>query len=377
MSQKKYAVISYSKKNKDDVENELRLYDDEKIHYWYDKEMVAAKNYEKEFIKALDLENCKGAIFFISEEFFLSQPCINELEYFIENYGAENPNKFCVFVLPKNFSRNANEIFDRVLKHVEDNALLEKMENREKSRFIDRNVSIFSDFCRNNKIINGILNKGDDYIKRSCRKGHLFDAAGIISEYAMKGIVFKQYGYFPQSRTRGKEEIDIKQVPVDTEQRYLDKRAAYYAPVKWIVIEEDDDNITLLSENLLLSIDYLDIKYPLNKNEQTVSQYLSGRFREYFKPDENIDEIRFVSQSELNDLLKRCTDDKEKQDILNPEATFFAQATNNENVPIFWLAGDTEDASRVDSGISGLSELKPGTETYYIRVVINVAKNLN
>lgn len=88
-----------------------------------------------------------------------------------------------------------------------------------------------------------------------------------------------------------------------------------------------------------------------------------------------IDSIRFLSEVELQILLKRHQRDAQKrQEILSPEATYFAQISNRNNVYAFWLAGDLDDARRVDSSAECLSPREAGAELYYIRVVLELSK---
>jgi hypothetical protein len=375
-------VISYSHRSKDALFAELKLYDEVGIRYWFDDSMeVSIETYVEQFDNALDHPNCKGAIFFITEPFFLSQPCINELKSFDRKYlGDKNHNRFLLFVVPRDFEFDFASIEGKVKEYGDKATGIQnysELHEEVRKYILKERIDLFLNLSRGGQLLYGKMHKGDDYIKRECAKGRLFDMAGVISEFVIKEQKEITYGYFPQSTSEERGEsfyISFDDIP-----RPLDKKSVCYSTVDWLVLSEDDASITLLSKLLLYSVDYLDKKHPLNQDKGTVTQYVGDIFREHFKPSKNFDfaevaDVRFISEEELDFLIRYCTDDAQKDVILSPKATFFAQSTANSNAPVFWLAGDVEDARRVDAATGGFSKIRPGTESYYIRPVITLSK---
>jgi len=371
-SSEQYAIISYSHADSAGVRSELDIFEKNSICYWFDERMTGGDDYEALFFRILDNENCKGIIFFISDAFLLSDPCAKEMEYYKDKYGVGNSGKFCLFVLPQNYPfSSADAIYDKVDKYV-----VEKndVEIRKKLRHLDGHINLFLELNNNGKMKHAVIGNVGNYISDFCQEGQLFYNAGII--YGSVQISDETFGYFPQEEEQKKylpSEIEKKAV-----KRNLDKADAFYLPVEWIVITENEQSQTLLSRKLLYAINYADLKYPLSQTGKTIEELLSGKFLEHFKPDENgkkIKKVRFLSEKEFQGLLIKCGQDTaKKRALLLPEPTFFAQITNRKNMPAFWLAGDINDARRVDAAAESLCGEKAGVELYYVRIVIEVEK---
>lgn len=362
-----YVIISYSHADSDAVA-ELRKFDEYNICYWYDEEMKKeVTGYDTQFRKALDNKNCRGIIFFISDPFLLSIPCAEEMRYFKDNYGAENEDKFCLFILPKDYpSKDKDKILEKVNKYVEEK---NDAKTRERAKSLDEHIQLFLELNRDGKKLYQRI--GSDYIDNYCNAGGLFHKHEII--YGHKRVFDFQFGFFPQLQDPDRSD--------DKEEREFDRKKAYYEQVEWLVISDNDHKQTLLSKDLLFAIDYLSLKYPFMESKKTLEERIKDYFMKYFKSENEkgkINNIRFLSEGEFQALLRRNQGDLEKKrEILLPKATFFAQTSNVKNAPAFWLAGDINDARWVDAATESLSEQKVGTELYYVRVVVDVDKTVN
>jgi len=362
-----YAIISYSHEDDKVVNSELEIYDKNSICYWFDINMKDGMAYDTQFFKILDNENCKGIIFFISDEFLLSENCAREMNHFHEKYGVENPDKFCLFVLPEGYPyKDTGAILAKIMQYVKnDPAKIEKLLD------IKEHVRLFLELNRNGFEKYVTLGNTDNYINNNCEKGKLFYDAGIIYGHKQVGNVF--FGYFPQKETKRLNITDIEMTDV---QRNADKKLACYAPVEWIVIRDPDNSQTLLSKELLFAIDYLSLKHPYNKTDKTIEEQIKEHFLKYFRQGVdkgNIKTVRFLLNEELQILILHFQKDINKlREILLPEPTYFAQISNRKNVPAFWLAGDMNDARRVDAATESLSDQKAGVELYYVRIVVEV-----
>jgi len=371
-SSEQYAIISYSHADTEKVKFELQMFDKSGICYWFDERMTGGKEYDKQFFEILDNENCKGIIFFVNDEFLLSEPCAGEMEHFHEKYGAGNNDKFCLFVLPDGYPyKNADEIYDKVDKYV-----VEKndVETRKKLRYLDGHIDLFLQLNPEGKKIFATLGNKNNYISTYCEEGQLFYNAGII--FGHKQLSNVSFGYFPQKQSRRAGALDIEKTGME---RNADKEIAYYLPVEWIVIKNPEQSQTLLSKDLLFAVDYLSLKYSYIRTDKTIEEQIRECFFKYFRQEDDkrkIKTVRFLKESELEVLLlkKSQKDIKEKREILLPEPTYFAQISNRKNVPAFWLAGDINDARRVDAATESLSDQKAGVELYYVRIVIEVEK---
>jgi len=371
-SLEQYAIISYSHADSETVAFELEEFDKHCVCYWDDKQMTGGMGYDTQFLEILDKENCKGIIFFISSSFLLSEPCVKEMKEFRNKYGVENRNKFCLFVLPKDYPRNdEDKILEKISQYVEENKNNAKIQERAKKiEEIKENIKLFLELNRNGKVNCARVGNSENYIDSYCKDG-LFHRAGIT--FGHMGERNKNFGNFPQKQAeRGAS---------DGVPRKFDKKLVSYLPIEWLVIKENKQMLTLLSKNLLFAVDYLGLKYPFKKNNKTPQEQIKDIFYEYFDPYEDKSKfiknsnIRFLSEAELKFLLRHNQEDLDrKREILLPKATFFAQTSNIKNAPAFWLAGDINDAQWVDAATESLSEQKVGTELYYVRIVVDIEK---
>jgi len=363
-----YAIISYSHADSEIVESELKEFDNHSVCYWYDKQMTGGMGYDKQFSKMLDNKNCKGIVFFVSDSFLLSGPCAEEMRELKTKYGVENPDKFCLFIHPKDFSyKDENKILEHVNQYVEaknDAKAQERLKN------IKEHIALFLELSRNGKVNYAKIDT-DNYIDNYCKEDGLFYMAGIT--FGRMQVNDVQFGYFPQQEDEGS---GVKYL---AEERNFDKNVAYYAPVKWLVIKDNEQTQTLLSEDLLFAVDYLGLKHPFKETNKTLEEQIKYNFTKYFKQADNdkrkIKNIRFLSEKELEFLLFHSQKDLEKKrKILLPKPTFFAETSDVKNVPAFWLAGDINNARWVDAATENLSEQKVGTELYYVRIVVDIEK---
>jgi len=381
----KYIILSYDHSNKG-FSDELAIYDDAGLCYWYDKAMDAGSDgYDEQFYKALDHENCVGIVFFLTERFFLSEPCIAELRYFTEKHVQEKTGKLHLLVVSHDFKLDIDDMFDKVdlfaEENIDDFPVLKKLRNRELRKELDDRIDNVWKLAKEGKVIYGILGNKNDYVKKAwfLKKGLLneSDISEIVNVSSVKQqLKIRTYGLFPQSEERSELiDLDPDKVP-----RQLDNKDAFYAPVEWFVLSEDEDSTSLMSRKLLFAIDYLDLRYPLQENSKTVSEAIRDKVKKLLLGfedgdiDTDITEVRFVTRDELENLILLCKNPEQKKELLTPETTFFSKATDSENAPAYWLAGDMEDARRVDACMEGFSDLKPGIETFYVRIVIVVKK---
>ena len=369
-----YAVISYAHDDRAVVDAELSMYDRKSMCYWIDEEMQGGKSYREQFFNRLDDSNCKGIIFFITEAFLLSPNCIAEVDYFYKKYQFGNEKKFCFLVLPEHIqldgshdkSENANILNQVISEFVKKNP-------KKSTKNLAKHIDSFLDISQNGQSLHGVLGR-KDYIEKYCSDGQTFEKAGIL--FGHKRISSLFYGYFPQKeKSKGYGATDIEK---KKEERVLDKNFAYYAPVEWLVIKESDTSAVFLSKDLLWAIEYISLKYPLTFSYKTISEQIEKSFKEYFVEEEmyKIKKVRFLHEEELKHLIMkmRSKDEKKRNEILLPEPTYFAKYTEKRDAYNYWLAGDMEDARRVDTGLEGLSAEPVGVEMYYVRVVIEVEK---
>jgi len=361
-----YAIISYSHEDEEVVNSELEIFNKNGICYWFDISMKDGKAYDTQFFEILDNKNCKGIIFFISDAFLLSENCAREMKHFLEKYGVENPDKFCLFVLPNGYPyKDSGAILAKITQYVKnDPAKIEKLLD------VKDNVKLFLQLNRDGFEKYVTLGNTDNYISNNCEKGKLFYDAGII--FGHKQVSNVSFGYFPQKKSKCADVSDIEMKEV---QRNADKEIVYYAPVEWIVIRNSDNSQTLLSKELLFAIDYLSLKYPYNKTDKKIEEQIKEHFLKYFRQGGDKGEIktvRFLLKDELHILIMRYKQNNKLREILLPDATYFAQISNRKDVPAFWLAGDMDDARRVDAATESISEQKTGVELYYVRIVVEV-----
>jgi hypothetical protein len=288
------------------------------------------------------------------------------MKYFKDNYRSgtnDTPDKFCLFVLPEGYPyKNAATILERVGKYVAEKNDAEKVEKLKNAK---DHIDLFLELDPNRTALYGTLGNTNNYINNCCEKGHLFYNAGIT--FGHQQIKYEPFGAFPQKLAMSDKILK------DTVNRDADKKPTLYAPVEWLVIS----NNILLSRKLLFAIDYLSLQYPLKKTVKTIEEQIINHFKGYFRQDDDkreITAVRFLSEEELKTLLRRHQKQKMRREVLLPEATDFAQITSRKDAPAFWLAGDMNDARRVDAATESLSDQKAGVELYYVRIVIEVEK---
>lgn len=76
-----YFFISYSHKDFKSVYVDLLYLQENKLNVWYDREMAAGSNWEKIAVKYLAPFECKGVIFYVSENALVSDSFIKEVEF--------------------------------------------------------------------------------------------------------------------------------------------------------------------------------------------------------------------------------------------------------------------------------------------------------
>ncbi|MCL2712903.1 MAG: putative Ig domain-containing protein, partial [Methanomassiliicoccaceae archaeon] len=181
---KQYAIVSYSHANTDAVVSELESYEKNGVRFWFDGQMTAGRGYDTQFNERLDKKKCKGIIFFISDQFLLSVPCAEEMRYFKEKYGVDNPDKFCLFVLPPEYPYDTvDKVYEKVERYVR-----EKDDDSETQKlgYLNDHIDLYMDLTRNGKEKFVTLGNAEEYVKDSCEEGKLFDNAGIVSKKKRK-----------------------------------------------------------------------------------------------------------------------------------------------------------------------------------------------
>ena len=80
-----YYFVSYSHKDYKKVMKDILLLEDEGINIWYDSDMHIGENWEDIAEMYISKFQCKGIIFYLSENSILSKACNKEIEYVLEN----------------------------------------------------------------------------------------------------------------------------------------------------------------------------------------------------------------------------------------------------------------------------------------------------
>lgn len=75
-----FLFISYSHSDYKKVFADLAVLEQAGIHFWYDEGLVAGNNWDEEVRKKLSSPHCRGVIFFISENLFLSRSVNQEID---------------------------------------------------------------------------------------------------------------------------------------------------------------------------------------------------------------------------------------------------------------------------------------------------------
>lgn len=113
-----YLFISYAHQDYKKVYADLAVLYHAGVRFWYDRGLVAGKNWDAEVKNIIEDPRCSGVIFFLSENMFLSRSVNQEIDLIRGN--GENPGKnyFCVNlseVLPSHILRNIMRMDDSVL----------------------------------------------------------------------------------------------------------------------------------------------------------------------------------------------------------------------------------------------------------------------
>lgn len=85
-----YIFISYSHRDYKQVFSDLALMYEKGVRFWYDYDLVAGKNWNKEAFKKIRDPRCSGVVFYLSENLFLSQSVIEEIRITL---GLDNDNQ--------------------------------------------------------------------------------------------------------------------------------------------------------------------------------------------------------------------------------------------------------------------------------------------
>ena len=80
-----YYFVSYSHKDYKKVIRDILLLQEEGINIWYDSDMHIGENWEDIAEMYISKFQCKGIIFYLSENSILSKACNKEIEYVLEN----------------------------------------------------------------------------------------------------------------------------------------------------------------------------------------------------------------------------------------------------------------------------------------------------
>jgi len=80
-----YYFVSYSHKDYKKVMKDVLLLEDMGINIWYDSDMNIGDNWEELAEMFISKFQCKGIIFYLSENSILSKACNKEIEYVLEN----------------------------------------------------------------------------------------------------------------------------------------------------------------------------------------------------------------------------------------------------------------------------------------------------
>ena len=88
------------------------------VRFWYDRGLVAGKNWDEEAKRIIENPHCVGVIFFLSENLFLSESVNKEIDLVRGNKEQSLKNYFCVNLsdmLPSRILRNIMRMDDSVL----------------------------------------------------------------------------------------------------------------------------------------------------------------------------------------------------------------------------------------------------------------------
>lgn len=118
-----YIFISYAHKDYKQVYADLAVMYRAGVRFWYDKGLVAGKDWSAEAKRIIESPRCVGVIFFLSENLFLSESVNKEIDIVT---GCEGKNYFCVNLsdlspgrILRSIMRMDDEVLDRAGFHME------------------------------------------------------------------------------------------------------------------------------------------------------------------------------------------------------------------------------------------------------------------
>ena len=88
-----YYFVSYSHKDYKKVIKDIIEFQERGNKIWYDRGLESGKSWIKEVKQKMSSYYCKGIIFYLSKNYFLSESCMLELSHFLEII-----NKSCIFI---------------------------------------------------------------------------------------------------------------------------------------------------------------------------------------------------------------------------------------------------------------------------------------
>lgn len=89
----RYIFISYSRKDYKKVYADLAEMYVRGVPFFYDRKLTAGRNWENEIRKRMKDPRCAGVIFYISENFFLSEPIRKEISFAFKNADEDLQEK--------------------------------------------------------------------------------------------------------------------------------------------------------------------------------------------------------------------------------------------------------------------------------------------
>ncbi len=91
-----YVFVSYCHDDYKDVYSDLLEFHKEGVRFWYDKALTAGKSWREEAKEKLINKNCAGVIFYLSENFVLSDAVITEINHVLGKNGEVKKPYFTI-----------------------------------------------------------------------------------------------------------------------------------------------------------------------------------------------------------------------------------------------------------------------------------------
>ena len=120
-----YYFVSYSHKDYKKVMKDILLLEEEGINIWYDSDMHIGENWEDIAEMYISKYQCKGIIFYLSENSILSKACNKEVEYVLDNnkqfFSINIPlnNNMCGLDMLLKLKEEGNVIDDALIENFE------------------------------------------------------------------------------------------------------------------------------------------------------------------------------------------------------------------------------------------------------------------